>query len=176
LGSGAWEKLVSPFFSYVGRLLIQTISAINTTYEDSIYLSAVREVPEIYSSKIAMLIILIVGMWILIVQVKPYYSKSLEAMPIVFKKIESLHWLFLGFLLVGFSFYNMSRINYAQNVRAYSIMSMDILRPYFDEQQYWLMKSQFLLVKTKNDFDLYRQMLIDGSKEADVELPEFVEI
>ena len=40
LGSGVWEKILSPFLSYIGNVITTTASSLSSTYSDSIYRAA----------------------------------------------------------------------------------------------------------------------------------------
>ena len=50
---------------------------------------------------------------------------------------------------------------------------MEILRPYVGEQEYHLLKSTFLQIESKEDFEDLLQRIRDLAKENNIELSEF---
>ncbi|MEZ8265141.1 hypothetical protein AB6E22_19005 [Vibrio cyclitrophicus] len=155
IGSGVWEKLLSPMLSYLLGAITYVLSIISSTYEDSIYQNASTVSYEGQSG-----VMFLFGMTFLGLACIFSSSKSLEhiaiakfANMVLSSYIKGWSGLVIGFSLFVFSTFLLSKQTSVFKVRQYSVKSMHIVRPYIGEQSYYKLYSEYLLVKDKNDFD-----------------------
>ena len=124
IGSGLWERFLSPFVDYIKYKVVQTISVFYTGYLDSIYQRASEQLSGTYIYGSNTMIIYLMA--ITIITITLFTGK-------VFKDIK-LTDRFVGFLTGGallvLSFFSGATNYYNKEIRSYSYRSIEILRPY----------------------------------------------
>ncbi len=58
-------------------------------------------------------------------------------------------------------------------IQNYSIMQMEILRPYIGEEKFLLLRSGYLQMKNKEDFESFLAKLNDSAKSASISIDAF---
>ncbi len=183
IGSGVWEKFLSPFLESISRKSIELVSSIYTGYLDSIYKSSAYDVPNVYQQKVAALLLIIVGVYWVVAMLREYnlwkiLSHRLEenTAPItskMYRKFFRLYFLGLGLLLLTLGMFLISKADYIQKTIKYSYQSMDILHPYIGNQKYLYLKSEYHQVTTAEDFLRFNEKIISYAKLNGAKLPEF---
>ena len=168
IGSGVWEKILSPFFYYI----VQFSSNIYSGYLDAIYDSASMYIPDIYQIKISFLILIIVSLSMIFFSLKNGNWKFNGFININKELKQNFHimGLLMGSLLFAFSIFTLSFKHYAYEIKQYSFHSLEVLRPYIGERKYLLLKSQYYQISSTQDFNNFNSLLIDISKEHNIEL------
>jgi hypothetical protein len=176
IGSGIWERFLSPMVDATYRGTVSLISSVYTGYLDSIYVSAARELPDVYQRKIAFLIIIIVASYLIFVSIKHGNWKSpfLNSLGIAASKILPLQGLLLGVVMLAMSYFGLAKASYSQDIKSYSFHSMEILRPYIGESDYLTLKSEYYRIENSSEFQLFNEKIVDKSKEFKVKLPNIL--
>jgi hypothetical protein len=177
IGSGLWERVISPAIDFISTVSVKFVSSIYSGYLDSIYVKAAKDVPDLYTLKIPLLILIIVSA-IIIFEV---CDKSENTILSHFKELNrrtfySWQGIVLGGAIFVVAFYSLIQVDYAENVKSYSHSSMEILRPFIGDENYLILKSQYLRIKSENDFTSYRKLLIEYSEKHSIDLPDFKQI
>ncbi len=175
IGSGVWEKLLSPFISFLGNTLSSTIAKISSSYSDSIYTKAAILETVDYSDRAAVLII-----FIFMVLAFIYSINTLKEIRPVRLSIESVKECFSGWRGVIFSgafiliiFILISRDSLVRDIQNYSLKHMEIVHPHVTEKEYLLLRSQYLQMTNENDFKEFTKKLSKHFVSNSLVLPEF---
>ena len=165
LGSGLWEKLIYPLISYTFMLTNTLISSIYSGYYDSVYKTASAGFNDAYMVKIASLILIISGITLM-------FRMSSVAILIMKHGLMKLQMFLLGVFIFTLGYFMLARADSVQIVESYSHMSMEILRPYIEEREYRLLKSQYYRVSNENDFLSFNKQLVTSSEKYKIDLPD----
>ncbi|EHU5198728.1 hypothetical protein JKP10_21085 [Vibrio vulnificus] len=158
LGSGVWERILSPLLDYVVSGISTLLSYLSSSYDDSIYQKAASIADEgqvtIFMS---LMFTLLAFFWL---------CKALSTKPDN-EMLSSFHtgltsafrgWygiVFSASTLV-FSMVTLSTNSAIYQVRNNSIDNINIARPYIGDERYHKLYSQFLQIKSKEDFVDYQ--------------------
>ena len=183
LGSGLWERLISPTLDNLSRKSIKFVDSINSGYLDSIYKSAAYDLPNIYQQKIVGLILVIVGIYWLYSLLNKYDWCRLLPESLDKEKrtklinqithISRIYFLIISLFLIGFGVFLLSKSDYIQKTISYSYRSLEILRPFIGEKKYIELKSDYYQVDSSNLFTAFNLKIKLLSKQHKVKLPEF---
>ena len=66
IGSGVWERLLSPALSWLSTSTAALLSSMSSAYEESIYVRAARDATDLYPMRLGMLILVLVGLALLV--------------------------------------------------------------------------------------------------------------
>lgn len=173
IGSGVWEKMLSPALS---RLLDGTsalIASLSSSYEDSIYQRAARDTTDLYSIKIACLIILSIGIALVIsIALRALARTTMqERTQTRIKFMLGAQGLSGGLALVVVAFISMAKVDTASRIKESSLRSLEILRPALGEANYVQMRSQYYSIENKGDFDAFRRQLLEAANKSSKKVP-----
>jgi hypothetical protein len=176
IGSGVWERILSPAANWVYRASVNFVNSISTGYKDRIYQAASQGFHEAYSLKIFALFSLLLALYLMM-------SSQLRLLRILdtnnaTDKITSKKWFARLMVILSISislliFYSVNKHEAINNITTYSIRSLDTLRPYIGDQFYLKLLSDFYQIRTASQFYQFNQNLITLSKTKNVVLPEF---
>lgn len=157
IGSGVWEKLLSPMLSYLLGAITYVLSRISVTYEDLIYQNASTISYEGQSGLILLLGMLFLSLACIFNSTKNLEHSTLAKLAniVLSSYIKGWSGLVIGFSLFVFSTFLLSKQTSVFKVRQYSVKSMHIVRPHIGEEGYYKLYSEYLLIKDKNDFDRF---------------------
>ncbi|CAM2144597.1 putative CvpA family protein [Pararobbsia alpina] len=157
ISSGVWERILSPFLSFSAAKITGFLSFISQSYSDSIYLTAAN----LYAAPSGgMVINFIMGLssgFLLWVSLRAQRNSIVtdgffEAMQRFFSSWLSVcYW---GILFV-FCIFMAARGTTIADIRIYSEKHMEMIRPYIGEPAYLKLRSDYMRIKTENDFDLF---------------------
>ncbi|MEL6116877.1 hypothetical protein P0Y67_16830 [Photobacterium sp. SP02] len=183
IGSGLWERVLSPALDELSRAAIRLVDGIYTGYLDSIYKSAAYDLPNIYQQKIAALILIIVGLvWIgTLVKNYNWWEKLIARLPEDKCSILSTTYttLFRAYsFLIALSLFTMgmfliSKADYVQKTNAYSHQSLEILHPYVGTERYLMLKSEYYRVTSSSSFEKFNSQIKTLANKHQIMLPEF---
>jgi hypothetical protein len=173
IGSGVWEKLLSPAISRLSGATVSAIASISTSYEDSIYQRAARDTTDLYPLKITFLILLIVGLTLAISFTNGALSRSSlhERLQSRVRLLFGVQGLSGGLALVVVAFIFMAKIDAASRVREASLRSLEILRPALGEAKYFEMKSDYYSIETKRDFQAFKSKALAVAVKTSRKVP-----
>jgi hypothetical protein len=165
LGSALWEKVVSPGFTTASAATVSFFSGISDSYQDSIYQRAARDVPNLYAMKIAFLILFMAGAVLLV----PHCSRWLEelnlgdAIKARLRGVLRMNAVSIGIALLAMSFFSISKVTAAADIKGDSLRSMEMARSKIGETEYIRLRSLFYSINNKADFLAFKASL---DKEA----------
>ena len=177
IGSGLWERILSPGLQSLSNFITSTLSSISVTYSDSIYsrASLLRDYDQ--SSSVLLALLLFVFIWLFV-----FALSSKKENRIVFLLHKAIVGYFTGWFgiiysgsLLVFIFFMFSTESTVANIKSYSSKNMEIVRPYIGEVEYLKLRSEYLRIESENDFEQFLQHLHDASSKGEVEIPKFGE-
>ena len=173
IGSGVWEKLLSPALSWISITTATLLSTISGAYEESIYLRAARDATDLYPMRVSLMIAILVGLALVIgIAVRALSTFQLE---LDFQKrlgrLMSIQGLTLGLALVLMSVISMTRLDAASRIKEASLRSIEILRPYSGETVYIQLRSTYYSIETKKDFEAFKARILDEATKAKKSIP-----
>lgn len=173
IGSGVWEKLMSPAISIFSDAIVGAISTVSTSYEDSIYQRAARDTTDLYSIKIAFLIFLVIG-FALFISLGIRALSRLSVYERLRHRVEfvlSIQGLSFGLALVVLGMISMAKIDAAARVKEASLRSLEILRPVLGESNYFELRSDYYSIESKRDFDSFKSKVLAAASDTSRKVP-----
>jgi hypothetical protein len=175
IGSGVWDRLLSPGLKILGNLVTTILSSISDKYSDSIYTRASSIITYSQVDKAAVLLMLILIVWLLIYAVNSQKENHI---------IEPFHtgisrsfqgWqgiISCGALLI-FLIFMISTDSTINEIKKYSTTNMEIIRPYVGEKEYLTIRSNYLQMKNERDFKKFLDHLYRDASEASLDIDKF---
>ena len=173
IGSGVWEKILSPAISWLSSATAEFISTFSSSYENSIFQRAARDMTDLYPVKIVFLILFIIGFSLvtsMLLQLLAKYSFQ-ERTQRRLKFLLGANGLFLGIAIVVMSFISIAKVDAAQKIKEKSFRSLEILRPYIGEQEYLVLRSTYYSIDNKSDFDVFRSLVRTHAGKINKKVP-----
>ncbi|TBT44713.1 hypothetical protein D5E78_30500 [Vibrio parahaemolyticus] len=173
IGSGVWEKLLSPLLNYLLGGLTYFLSSMSKSYEDSIYATASTISYEGQSVVIVVFGVMILSLFCIFSATKSlpnsFLAKAINS--VLSTYVKGWSGVVVGVSLLIFSIFLLSNQSSVFKIRKYSIKSMHIVRPYIGEESYYKLYSDYLLMKNKDDFDafLYKIEWFDKAHDIGIE-------
>jgi hypothetical protein len=173
IGSGVWEKLLSPALSRLSDATATLISGISSTYEESIYQRAARDTTDLYPMKIAMLILFLLGIVLIVTIAYRTLSRATlqERTQRRLNFMFSIHGLSMGLALVVLAFISMARLDTASRIKEGSLRSLEILRPKIGETVYFELRSDYYSIESKADFDAFKNVVFGHASRSAKKIP-----
>jgi hypothetical protein len=173
IGSGVWEKILSPALSWLSTSTAAFLSSVSGAYEESIYLQATRDATDLYPMRLAMVIFVMVGLALLIgIGLRTLSGSRFELHTQKrIKKFMTIQGLSVGLSFVLIAFVSMVRIDAAARIKEASLRSIEILRPYVGEEGYAQLRSTYYSVETKHDFEQFKVRALDEAAKAKKKVP-----
>lgn len=179
------DLVFKPFLSWVGDETINIYVSVNAEYIDKIILRAMDD----HINELTFFIYTGVNFSIVLLAylIVAYLSERLLVMSErnlaesdSFLKRKNCHVLiiFLNIFLIAFCitvFYKVIIMDKVKEISSYAYSSIEIVRPNMSENEYLELKSQYLQVKNKDDFEKISETLDSYSDENHV-LPEKPEL
>lgn len=175
IGSGVWEKILSPVFSYILQYINKFISSLFESYRDSIYSAAASSLADDYSFRSFIVATLLTALILLVtttITCNPFKTSLSSVSPSTKDRLQQLP------LLVSLAFcatvlISTSRHESIKKTNSYCTRSLHIVRPYITEPEYHKLYSDFYQIKNAVQFNDLNKKLIDISKNHKLRLPEF---
>ncbi|MGG2397894.1 hypothetical protein ACJRW5_13235 [Pseudomonas sp. SH1-B] len=176
LGSGLWERVLSPALSRFAEWMTGFISGFSQSYSDSVYASAANlhggnSVTDAY---VFMLVLFSLGVFLYGMHIRVGIMHSPDS-PEGKDMNGFVSW---ACLLMAGGFFSISMIQGAKlsaikDVRKYSVDTMEIVRPYVGENGYYMLRSKFLRVRSEKDFKDFVIYLQETSDKAGMIVHDF---
>lgn len=175
VGSGVWERLLSPALDWMFRASVDLVSTVSLRYKNGIYEAAAKGFHEDYSLRIFLIASLVLSLFLLTYAMRKHDDMNQRFIQPLLARKGLAQWLAVvaSFAFALFVFYSVARHQATNHITTYSIQSMDILRPYIGEQKYILFRSNFLQIKSADQFERFNLSLIQEAKASGVSLPDF---
>lgn len=176
LGSGVWEKVLSPAINHSGEWIAKTLSGMSQSYSDSIYSAASNlhgggYIAEVFTLAVMMMsfAMFFYGMHIF---TRSNFGADSEDGKKIYACLSYMH-IIGAFALFFIALFQGAKLKAVKDVRNYSLTNMEISRPYIGEHSYHLMMSQFLRVDNESDFKVFVELLRKNAREAGVVLSAY---
>lgn len=174
LGSGLWERVIGPAFDAIYRVAIRLAGSIYSGYIDNLYRDALYDIPNFYQMKIAGLLFFLSGGLVVYLFFPENGCNWLHTnLLTAFKKGLEIGFYFGAMLFSGTGVSLMSRADYLQRINAYSMKSMEILRPYIGEEAYIRLRSDCFQVTSRDGFMSFNDTLKEYADKHQIQLPGF---
>lgn len=175
IGSGVWERLLSPALAYTSRSITDFLAKVSESYSDSIYTSAANLYPSVTPKDAISFIFFITysAAFFLAIRSKrdtrigrPMYRGMLLAFS---------GWTGVGYwgIFLAIIAFNSARTQTIQHIQSYSQSRMEIVRPYIGENRYLKLRSDYLRMESKNDFNKFLSELGASFQEAKIPFEKF---
>ena len=164
LGSGLWERVISPAFDAIFRVAIRLVGSIYSRYIDNLYKNASYDMPNFYQMKISGLLLFLSGGLVVYL-----FFPDITGI----KKEFEIGVYLVAMLFSGAGFFLLPRADYLQKINSYSLMSMEILRPYIGEEAYIRLRSDCFQVTSKDEFFNFNNTLKEYADKHNIQLPGF---
>jgi len=175
IGSGVWERILSPFLTWISSLVTDGISALSSEYANSIYSSAARPPDSGSAIAIVLLILLLVFTGMLGFALRSKRDNSV--IRFVHDTIVEAWSGWRGILgtcaLIAFVLFQLAQAAAVTEVRRYSLTQLAIVRPYIGESSHKFLYSEFLQVKSKQDFEKFLEKMYGLAEEAGFQVEKF---
>ena len=175
IGSGVWERVLSPGLKDLGNLVTSTISSISQTYSDSIYSRASSIADYDQSVAIGYILLLFISCWLLLYGLKS--KKDHPAAGFIYHHLTRSFQGWFGIIYSGaiviFILLWMATHTTVLKIQDYSMRTMDIVHPFVGEHKYLKLRSEYLSMKTEKDFKLFLEHLYVASNTANIEIDKF---
>jgi len=175
IGSGLWEKVLSPFLSYLSRFFTSTLSSISSSYATSIYTRAAK----LYGSDspttvgLALMLLVFSGLFFYaLASKKDNLFIQILHRAIIFNFSGWVGLIYSGAFVIVLLFL-LSTENTVQAIKNYSHRQLEIIHPYIEEHQYLLLRSQYITMRSRQDFDQFQSKLIALASEKHVSIEKF---
>lgn len=175
IGSGLWERVLSPFLSFASTSITSALSSISKTYSDSIYSAASNLYTPNSTEGLGVIILFLVSCGLFAIAIS---SKKENIFVGIFHR--SLMFQFQGWFgivqsgaLIVVMLFLMSKQATVEKIQSYSYKQMEVLRPYVGEQKYMQLRSAYFKMHSKEDFDRFREDLAANGKLAGITIETF---
>ena len=176
IGSGLWERVLSPATNWIYRESVNLVSNISIGYKDGIYEAASQGFHEAYSLKIFAVSGLLLSLFFMITA-ELRLGRVLKIDSII-TEIANEKWIarLIVIASLSFSLFMFISVNKHEAINktlTYSTRSLDILRPHIGDEVYFKMLSEFYQIKTASQFYSFNRALITLSTSKSVVFPVF---
>lgn len=175
LGSGLWEKVLSPLLSFASSAIVETVSRFSKSYQDSIYALAAKGSTS-SDALIAGLIIMTFLFMGVIILITPSIRRgfgiilSIAEKPGKVRLVVNIH-TFLCFAIVFTAMLGISKLEVATGIERKTLRSVEILRPMIGEKDYIQFRSEFYSMSTKDDYLHLKVQLDEKAKLYKARIP-----
>jgi hypothetical protein len=161
IGSGVWEIILAPALKYIGNFITSTISSVSTVYSDSLYSKAANITSSDDSLNAGFLILTIIFFSLFIYGLNQ--NKENRIISSLLKFFVEPWQVLSGPIVCGVfivvTIFLMATDSTIFKIKNYSTKQMEIIRPYIGETQYLILRSDYLQIKNKKDFDSFLKKL-----------------
>ncbi len=175
IGSGFWEKVLSPLLSYISNKITNGISSISSSYSESIYKQA-SNLNLINSDGGLAYTLLFILFFCFLLNALSSKSKNI-AVSVIHKVILSgfTGWrgIFYFASIIVMLIFMASRQLAVEKIQLYSSKQMEIVRPYIGEQKYFKLKSDYLKIENEVNFNYFLTELYAEAEAKSITIEKF---
>ncbi len=175
IGSGFWELVLSPLLSFVSTSITSALSSISKTYSDSIYSAASNLYTRNSTQGLGLIIFLLVSCGLFAIALSSKKENTFIGILHRSLTMQLQGWFAIvqsGALVVVMYFLTIKQVR-VENIQGYSYKQMEILRPYVGEQKYTQLRSSYLKMRSKEDFDRFQEDLAANGKLVGISIETF---
>ncbi len=175
VGSGVWERILAPGLDWLFRSGVDLISTVSLNYKNRIYESAAKGFHEDYSLRIFSITLLLFSLFLGIYAMRKHGRiYQIISQPLLnHKKGLQLAALIASVAFMYMTLFAVGRHDTINRITTYSMQSMEILRPHIGEQKYLLLKSEYLQIKSADEFVQFNDSIVQKAKANSLSLPDF---
>lgn len=175
IGSGVWEKILSPSLNYTGYLITTTSSSLSSSYSDAIY-SRASTIPYGNTSghtSGVILFIVFTGLLLFALDAKKDNKFIAFILNVFWRPMRGWPGIIVCCANIIVVLFLLSEHTSVSRIRSYSLNQMDILRPYIGEQQYYKLRSDYLRIKNENAFNDFLKKMYSLSSSVSVDIEKY---
>lgn len=155
LGSGLWEKILSPTLLWLFEKASYLLNSISSNYMDSIYNEASNGFHEYYSFHEYL------GFWEIVIFFYIYllYILTKSNTKTLSKIVASINiirlrkiFISLSIFVIMLSVFNISRTIYINNIITKTLSNIEIVSAVIEDKEYKMLKSKFHSMMNENDY------------------------
>jgi hypothetical protein len=175
IGSGVWENILSPGLDWTYRAAVDLVSTVSLDYKNRIYEKASMGFHEDFSFRLFSLVTMLLPLLLMFLGANKFsqlfnvFKGIIDTSSIKFQLVMQV----LIFSFAFFALYANARNEAIQKTRSYSLISLDILHPYVGGERFIQLKSEFLQVKTSEEFYSFNKVIVHEAKINALAIPEF---
>ena len=169
VGSGVWEKVLSPLLQYTSSEVSSALSRVSASYSNSLYSSAAAYPGTGRGGDTATLLFIILLLaWV----AWSLRDKSENIVVRAFDRALKMYkgWFGAAYALVALIFVVIASAKQVEvsRIQRESLTKLEVIRPTVGEQRYLQLRAQYFGMKTEKDYIAFMKVLepIDGSPEA----------
>lgn len=157
IGSGVWEKVLSPLLSYLSKGVTSTLSSLSSTYADSIYARASDLHAPYSSDKVGIILLLVVcsGLFVYALNSKKESRLATFLHEVITTQFQGWYGIISSGSILIVLLFMLTSQSTVERIKGYSQKQMEILRPYIGEKKYFQMRSDYLRIRNKKDFEQF---------------------
>ncbi len=173
IGSGLWERVLSPSLSWLSNLVTGVSASLSATYRDSIYERAAVGTSDLYVVKITCVLFIFVGSAVVL----PFLYQRLTPSSLsprlqwLTPRIWQANKLGMALALIVTGMFLLASVDGASKIRSPALRSLEILRPKIGDQRYYELRAQFFAVETKADYLNFEGATRKLASEQSVKIP-----
>jgi len=177
VGSGVWEKLLSPLWSYLIDKTIRFLSSIFSSFKDLIYFKASQGFHEEYSLVLLELFLgLMCGIFTSVLITRYMIRNDKVRDGITSLMLSSKEFILFNFLVLALlvtTLFIVIKEEYTNKITMKSINSIEIISPFIDIKTSQLLKSEFLSIKKAEDYNNFYKKMMELATKNNLDLPLF---
>lgn len=175
IGSGFWEKALSPFLSYASRKITEVLSSVSNNYSNYLYHQAANIYDTGAPADVIMIGFIFTIFILLIISMKANPQGTVphsiyQALIIYVRQRTTI--FYLGASLIALTIFY-SRIFTIEQIQVYLKTQITILRPYIEEKEHARLYSDFLRMESKSDFDSLISRINLDAKSAGITIKQY---
>jgi hypothetical protein len=175
IGSGFWEKALSPFLSYASRKITEVLSSVSNSYSNYLYHQAANIYDTGSPVDVLMIGFILITLILLAISLKANPQGTIPHSIYQSLIISMRHHtiiFYLGASLIALTIFY-SRIFTIEQIQVYLKTQIAILRPYINENEHARLYSNFLRMESKSDFDNLISRINLDAKAAGITIKQY---
>ncbi len=180
IGSGFWERCLSPFFNWLINLSVSAMSFLVSSYKDSIYLSAAdgfHESPALFVQVLALGLLPTLYFSILIKHPQKWGgSGSGKFKDFVRSRKGYLLILFLTLSVFASFLLSAIKVSYINSVVTHSFKVIEVLSPHITDIEIKSLRAKFFSMKSFQDYESFKVDVNQKATKFGIVLPKLESI
>lgn len=162
-GPAIYEQIGKPFISVMGRFVLTISSLTINKFDENLYLNIAQNNHEYYSIKTLYFIYATIAAIYTVFLLRNFLfrferkllrkeKKQGHLLSLIFRIRPNFALNILVFMMIGYNFFQMARINYINSAVTYYNQSILIIKPYITSDEYNNFNSRFAQISNRGDF------------------------
>lgn len=172
IGSGVWERMLSPALVYASAEITNFLGEVSNTYSDSVYTSAASLYNPFSVRDVVAALFMITFSYTFFSAIRSKRSNKYVDAIYRMMILAFSGWVGIGYwgIFLAATTFSLARLKTVEEIQSYSQSKMEIVRPYVGEARYFHLRSDYLRIRSKADFDRFLVELDESFQEAKIPL------